>query len=103
MKIRAQVLTAFKKPLQEQTFDLAPLKDGEVLVKVLAAGVCGSDLHMASGSDPRTPLPIILGHGGVGEIVEIQGRKADADGRPVRVDKLVRGLPAPQFTKMPER
>ena len=60
MKTLAQVLTAFKKPLELQEFDLAPLAPGEVLVKVTAAGVCGSDLHMAGGEDPRTPLPIIL-------------------------------------------
>ena len=89
MKTRAQVLTAFKKPLEERAFDLAPLKDGQVLVKVLAAGVCGSDLHMASGEDPRTPLPIILGHEGVGEIAEIKGTKADADGRPLRPGQKV--------------
>ncbi len=83
MKTEAQVLTAFKRPLEMQEFDLAPLADGEVLVRVTAAGVCGSDLHMASGGDPRTPLPIILGHEGVGEVVEVAGEKPSADGRPL--------------------
>jgi threonine dehydrogenase-like Zn-dependent dehydrogenase len=89
MKTLAQVLTAFKKPLELQEFDLAPLAPGEVLVKVTAAGVCGSDLHMAGGEDPRTPLPIILGHEGVGEIVEIKGAKADLHGRPLHVGQAV--------------
>jgi threonine dehydrogenase-like Zn-dependent dehydrogenase len=89
MKTLAQVLVAFKMPLQQQEFELPPLAPGEVLVKVTAAGVCGSDLHMASGDDPRTPLPIILGHEGVGEIVEIKGAKADVQGRPLRVGQPV--------------
>lgn len=89
MRTLAQVLTAFKAPLESREFDLLPLANGEVLVKVLAAGVCGSDLHMASGDDPRTPLPIILGHEGVGEVVEVRGAKADVDGRPVRVGQKV--------------
>jgi len=89
MKTQTQVLTGFKKPLEPREFDLLPLKPGEVLVKVTAAGVCGSDLHMASGEDPRTPLPIILGHEGVGEIVEIKGRKKDLNGRPLKVGQKV--------------
>jgi threonine dehydrogenase-like Zn-dependent dehydrogenase len=89
MKTQAQVLTGFKQPLQMQEFDLLPLAEGEVLVKVTAAGVCGSDLHMASGEDPRTPLPIILGHEGVGEIVEIKGKKNDLNGRPLKVGQPV--------------
>jgi len=43
MKTEAQVLTAFKQPLEMQEFDLAPLADGEVLVRVTYAGVCGSE------------------------------------------------------------
>jgi len=89
MKTLAQVLTAFGRPLEWREFDLAPLAEGEVLVRVTAAGVCGSDLHMAAGQDPRTPLPIVLGHEGVGEIVEIRGSKADADGRPLRAGQAV--------------
>jgi len=81
MKTQAQVLVAFKQPLQMQAFDLSPLGEGEVLVRVTYAGVCGSDLHMASGEDPRTPLPIILGHEGVGEVVEVAGEKRSVGGR----------------------
>ena len=89
MKTQTQVLTAFKKPLEPREFDLAPLAEGEVRVRVTYAGVCGSDLHMASGEDPRTPLPIILGHEGVGEIVEVRGTKTDVDGRPLAVGRPV--------------
>ena len=84
MKTQAQVLSAFGEPLRLQTFDLPPLEEGEVLVRITYAGVCGSDLHMAAGEDPRTPLPIVLGHEGVGEVVEVAGEKTAADGRPLR-------------------
>jgi len=47
---------------------------------VLAAGVCGSDHHMWQGKDPRTPLPIILGHEGVGRLAEPEGLR-DVRGR----------------------
>lgn len=89
MKTLAAVLTAFKKPLELQEFDLLPLAPGEVLVRVTAAGICGSDLHMAGGEDPRTQMPIILGHEGVGEIVEIKDAKNDLHGRPLRVGQPV--------------
>ncbi len=89
MKTQTQVLTAFKTPLEPRTFDLLPLAEGEVLVKVTYAGVCGSDLHMASGEDPRTPLPIILGHEGVGEVADICGEKTDVEGRPLTVGQPV--------------
>lgn len=35
---------------------------GEVLVKVVSAGICGSDLHAFHGKDERRPAPLILGH-----------------------------------------
>ena len=89
MKTKAQVLVAFGEPLEEQEFEILPLGKGEVLVKLLASGVCGSDLHMASGEDPRTPLPIILGHEGIGEVVEICGEKRDVDGEPLKVGDRV--------------
>jgi threonine dehydrogenase-like Zn-dependent dehydrogenase len=48
-----------------------------VLVEVSVAGVCGSDVHMWRGQDPRTPLPIILGHEGVGRVVDTRGPRRD--------------------------
>lgn len=80
MESKAAVLTKFNEPLGIASFPLPELKKGEVLVKVEAAGVCGSDVHMWEGRDPRTRLPIILGHEGVGEIVELRGEKKDIYG-----------------------
>ena len=78
------VLEKFNEPLVMRTFPIPTLKEGEVLVKIEAAGVCGSDVHMWEGRDPRIRLPMILGHEGVGEIVEINGEKRDVHGRPLK-------------------
>ncbi len=43
-------------------------RPGEVLLRVDAAGVCGSDLHAYHGHDPRRVPPMVLGHEGVGRI-----------------------------------
>ena len=89
-KARAMVLEKFNEPLVMRTFPIPRLKEGEVLVKIEAAGVCGSDVHMWEGRDPRIRLPMILGHEGVGEIVEMRGEKKDVYGTPLKVrDKVL--------------
>lgn len=80
MKSKALVLEQFNQPLAEKAFTVLPLEPGQVLVRVKAAGVCGSDVHMWRGEDPRTPLPMILGHEGVGEIVDMRGRARTVHG-----------------------
>ena len=51
---------------------------GEVLMKIDAVGICGSDMHAYHGHDPRRNPPLILGHELVGRILEGpgQGRRA---------------------------
>jgi len=88
-KIRAAVLTEFKKPLEMRGFDYPKLRDGEILTRVTASGVCGSDLHMWKGLDPRIKLPMILGHEGVGSVEEVAGEKRDIFGKPVRFGDTV--------------
>jgi S-(hydroxymethyl)glutathione dehydrogenase/alcohol dehydrogenase len=72
MKIRAAVLEAFGEPLVVQELDLADPRDGEVLVRLKACGVCHTDLYTASGADPSGYTPCVLGHEGAG-IVEHVG------------------------------
>ena len=84
MEARAAVLERFNEPLQVRSFPLVPLKEGEVRVRITCAGVCGSDVHMWRGRDPRTPLPMIPGHEGVGEVAEIAGGKTDLFGRELK-------------------
>ncbi|HSB04643.1 MAG TPA: zinc-binding dehydrogenase [Thermodesulfobacteriota bacterium] len=90
MDSKAMVLEKFNDPLLMRTFPIPRLKEGEILVKVEAAGVCGSDVHQWEGRDPRIRLPMILGHEGVGEIAELQVEKKDVYGTPLRAgDKVL--------------
>ncbi len=72
MKIRAAVLEEFGRPLVVQEVDLAEPRRGEVLVRLMACGVCHTDLYTASGADPSGYAPTVLGHEGAG-IVERVG------------------------------
>jgi len=87
--VRAMVLRAFNKPLEMTEYPLPEPDAGEVLVRIAAAGVCGSDVHMWRGHDPRTPLPIILGHEAIGCVERIGGEKADINGEPLRTGDLI--------------
>ena len=71
MKIRAAVLERFGEPLDVQELDLAEPKAGEVLVRLVACGVCHTDLYTASGADPSGYSPTVLGHEGAGVVEAI--------------------------------
>jgi S-(hydroxymethyl)glutathione dehydrogenase / alcohol dehydrogenase len=68
MKIRAAVLEEFGKPLVVQELDLAEPGPGEVLVRLVACGVCHTDMYTASGVDPSGYAPTVLGHEGAGVV-----------------------------------
>ena len=95
--MRAAVLKEFNSPLELVDFPKPEVHDGEVLIRMTAAGICGSDVHMWRGEDPRTPRPMILGHEGVGVIEEIGGGQLRRDlygtelavGMPVIWDRAV--------------
>ena len=71
MKIRAAVLERFGEPLEVQELDLAEPRAGEVLVRLVACGVCHTDLFTASGADPSGYSPAVLGHEGAGVVEAI--------------------------------
>ena len=71
MKIRAAVLEEFGEPLVVQELELAEPKSGEVLVRLVACGVCHTDLYTASGADPSGYAPCVLGHEGAGVVERI--------------------------------
>ena len=77
MKIRAAVLDEFGAPLEVQELELAEPKAGEVLVRLVACGVCHTDLYTASGADPSGYAPTVLGHEGAG-VVERVGDGVDS-------------------------
>jgi len=71
MKIRAAVLEEFGQPLVVQEVDLAGPQAGEVLVRLVACGVCHTDMYTASGADPSGYAPAVLGHEGAGVVEAI--------------------------------
>jgi S-(hydroxymethyl)glutathione dehydrogenase/alcohol dehydrogenase len=71
MKIKAAVAWAANQPLTIETIDLQPPRKGEVLVKMIATGVCHTDAYTLSGDDPEGIFPAILGHEGGGIVEEV--------------------------------
>ncbi len=71
MKIRAAVLEEFGQPLAVQEVELAEPRAGEVLVRLVACGVCHTDLYTASGADPSGYAPAVLGHEGAGVVERV--------------------------------
>lgn len=71
-EMRAAVLREPRAPVATETVLLAHPRRGEVLVRVAAAGVCRSDLHLAEGLLGAGRCPIVLGHEGAG-VVEAVG------------------------------
>ena len=70
--MKAAVVRTFGKPLTIEEVPIPTPKRGEVLVKVIATGVCHTDLHAADGDWPaKPPLPFIPGHEGVGVIAAV--------------------------------
>jgi S-(hydroxymethyl)glutathione dehydrogenase / alcohol dehydrogenase len=69
MKTRAAVAREAGKPLEIDTIDVEGPKNGEVLLRLVATGVCHTDAFTLSGEDPEGLFPAILGHEG-GAVVE---------------------------------
>ena len=81
--MRAAVIERAGEPVRVEELTLDPPRRGEVRVRMLASGVCHSDLHVRDG-DWERPGPIVLGHEGAG-IVEDVGEGVDVP----RVGQLV--------------
>lgn len=71
MKIKAAVAWGPKEPLVIEELDLEGPKKGEVLVKIIATGVCHTDAYTLSGADAEGVFPVVLGHEGGGIVEEI--------------------------------
>jgi propanol-preferring alcohol dehydrogenase len=71
-KMKAAVVKEFGKPLSIEEVPVKEPDRGQILVKVLACGICHTDLHAAEGDWPVKPsLPFIPGHEGIGEIIAL--------------------------------
>lgn len=71
MKTRAAVAWEAGKPLTIETVELGGPKAGEVLVEVMATGICHTDAYTLSGLDSEGKFPAILGHEGAGIVREV--------------------------------
>jgi S-(hydroxymethyl)glutathione dehydrogenase / alcohol dehydrogenase len=71
VRIHAAVLEEFGAPLEVQEVDLSEPRAGEALVRLVACGVCHTDLYTASGADPSGYSPTVLGHEGAGVVERI--------------------------------
>ena len=70
--MKAAVVHAFGQPLRIEEVPIPEVTPGQVLVKVVASGVCHTDLHAADGDWPVKPsLPFIPGHEGVGFVAAL--------------------------------
>jgi S-(hydroxymethyl)glutathione dehydrogenase/alcohol dehydrogenase len=71
MEVRAAVAFEAGKPLEVTTVQLEGPREGEVLVEVMATGICHTDEFTRSGGDPEGLFPAILGHEGAGIVREV--------------------------------
>ncbi|PLX37178.1 MAG: S-(hydroxymethyl)glutathione dehydrogenase/class III alcohol dehydrogenase [Hyphomicrobiales bacterium] len=71
MDVRAAVAFEAGKPLEVTTVQLEGPRAGEVLVEIMATGVCHTDEFTRSGADPEGLFPAILGHEGAGIVREV--------------------------------
>ncbi len=84
MKITAAVVPARSAPFELQTLDLAAPQADEVLVRIVASGMCHTDLHARDGYFANLPFPIVCGHEGAGIVEEVGAAVSDlAPGDPV--------------------
>ena len=71
MKTRAAVAFEAKKPLEIVELDLEGPKEGEVLVEIMATGICHTDAYTLDGLDSEGLFPSVLGHEGAGIVREV--------------------------------
>lgn len=91
----AAVVTAIHEPLQVQDVPIPNVEPGGVLVRVDAATLCGTDVHVWEGvSPPPNGTPYIPGHETCGTIIEIGGRRTDLFDVPLKIgDRIIATYP----------
>src|SRR6188768_1791795 len=71
MKTRAAVAFEAKRPLEIVELDLEGPRQGEVLVEIMATGICHTDAYTLDGLDSEGLFPSVLGHEGAGIVREV--------------------------------
>jgi 2-desacetyl-2-hydroxyethyl bacteriochlorophyllide A dehydrogenase len=69
--VKAVRLVELGKPLQLQQVPMPTVADGDVLVRIKAAGICHSDAHYRAGVSPVRQLPVTLGHEIAGVVEQV--------------------------------
>ncbi|XP_037365550.2 alcohol dehydrogenase 1-like [Talpa occidentalis] len=90
IRCRAAVAWTAGAPLSIEEVDVDPPKAGEVRIKILSSGICGTDVHILEGRN-KMPFPVILGHEGAG-VVESVGEGVTG----LKPGDKVLALPLPQ-------
>jgi L-iditol 2-dehydrogenase len=81
--VRAAVMPDVHAPIEIREFPEPKLEAGSVLLRTLAAEVCGTDVHLWHGRLSGVPYPLIPGHVSVGEVLATGGEVRDIEGRPI--------------------
>ncbi len=68
--VKAAVMTSFGK-IEIRSFPYPKVASDSIVAKIRMAGICGTDLHIFQGRDENRPLPIIMGHENLAEVVDI--------------------------------
>jgi len=71
MRSRAALAVEAGKPLEITEVELDGPREGEILVEIMATGICHTDEFTRSGADPEGIFPAILGHEGAGVVREV--------------------------------
>lgn len=69
--MHAMVLYSSKSKLKYTEVPLPEIKEGQVLIKVIACGMCRTDLHIIDGELDKAKFPLILGHEIIGQVVKL--------------------------------
>jgi len=80
---RVAIMTAPGKPIEIWNLPEPEIEPGGVLLKTLAAEVCGTDVHLWHGKLAGVPYPLLPGHVSVGEVLQTGGDVFDIEGRPI--------------------
>jgi D-arabinose 1-dehydrogenase-like Zn-dependent alcohol dehydrogenase len=82
MTMKAVQITNLGQPLELREVPQPIPAEGEVLVRVMAAGICHSDVHYREGVSPVAGLPLTPGHEVAGIVVDLGGPSQEHEGRP---------------------
>lgn len=86
--MKAALLENWQK-MEVKDISKPDIEDGEALIKIKYAGVCGSDITVYAGSYPTATVPIVIGHEILGTIEEIKGNSDFKIGDRVTVEPLI--------------